>query len=94
MARIKKVVCDVLKPHRPAGLEFATAVAEKSPGSVVNLKVTAVDQNTESVILRVEGEQLDYEAISATIVEMGGSIHSVDEVEVIHIAEADLKNSQ
>lgn len=93
MTHIKKIVCDVLKPHRPAVLEFAAAVAEKSPGSVVNLKVEAVDQNTESVMLRVEGEQLDYEAIAATIVEMGGSIHSVDEVEVVHLPDADQKGS-
>ena len=34
MIRIKKIVFDVLKPHRPTGLEFASAVAEKCPGSV------------------------------------------------------------
>jgi len=93
MAHIRKVVCDVLKPHRPAVLEFAAAVAEKCPGCIVNLKVEAVDQNTESVMLRVEGEQLDYEVISTTIIEMGGSIHSVDEVEVIHLPGADQDSS-
>lgn len=90
MTNLRKVVFDVLKPHRPTGLEFATAVAEKCPGSIVNLNVQAVDQNTESVMLRVEGENLDFEILSSVIVEMGGSIHSVDEVEVIHTTDADL----
>jgi hypothetical protein len=82
MTQIRKVVFDVLKPHRPTGLEFASAIAEKCPGSVVNLKVAAVDQNTESVFLRIEGKGLDYELIADTILQMGASIHSVDEVEV------------
>lgn len=84
MTQIRKVVFDVLKPHRPTGLEFASAIAEKCPGSVVNLKVAAVDQNTESVFLRIEGEHIDYELIADTILQMGASIHSVDEVEVMH----------
>lgn len=88
MTDIRKLVFDVLKPHRPTGLEFASAVAEKCPGSVINLKVAAVDQNTESVMLRVEGENLDYEGIAETIVQMGASIHSVDEVEVIRSQES------
>ena len=83
MTQIRKVVFDVLKPHRPTGLEFASAIAEKCPGSVVNLKAAAVDQNTESVFLRIEGGNLDYELIADTILQMGASIHSVDEVEVI-----------
>jgi len=83
MTNLRKVVFDVLKPHRPTGLELATALAEKCPGCVVNLNVQAVDQNTESVVLRVEGENLDFEVLSSAIVEMGGSIHSVDEVEVM-----------
>jgi len=89
MTQIRKVVFDVLKPHRPTGLEFASAVAEKCPGSVVNLKVAAVDQNTESVFLRIEGGSLDYEVISETILQMGASIHSVDEVEVMQSQEPD-----
>jgi hypothetical protein len=88
MIRIKKIVFDVLKPHKPAGLEFASAIAEKCPGSVINLNVEAVDQNTESVLLRVEGDSLDFDIISSTILELGGSIHSVDEVEVIHLPDS------
>jgi len=85
MTNLRKVVFDVLKPHRPTGLEFATVLAEKCPGCVVNLNVQAVDQNTESVMLRVEGENLDFDVLSEAIVEMGGSIHSVDEVEVTQL---------
>ena len=83
MPQIRKLVFDVLKPHRPTGLDFASAIAGKCPGSVVNLKVAAVDQSTESVVLRIEGGNIDYQLIAEAIVEMGASIHSVDEVEVM-----------
>ena len=89
MINIRKIVFDVLKPHRPTGLEFAATLAEKSPGCVVNVNVEAVDQNTESVMIRVEGEKIDFDVISNAIIEMGGSIHSVDEVEVIAAGNTD-----
>lgn len=89
MTRVKKIVFDVLKPHRPTGLELATALAKKCPGCVVNVNVEAVDQNTESVLIRVEGDDLDFDGISNAILKMGGSIHSVDEVEVIEAAAPD-----
>ncbi len=40
-------------------------------------------------MIRVEGDDLDFDAISSAILEMGGSIHSVDEVEVIEVATPD-----
>ncbi len=87
MITVKKVVLDVLKPHKPNGLEFATLLSEKCPESLINLSVSAVDENTESVVLVIEGDSLEYERILATIQEMGGSVHSIDEVEVLNSSE-------
>ncbi|MCK4690208.1 MAG: hypothetical protein KAT20_00250, partial [Desulfuromonadales bacterium] len=44
--------------------------------------VTGVDEKTESVVIVIAGENLKYEAIAEAISEMGGSIHSIDKVEV------------
>ncbi len=82
MTTIKRIVLDVLKPHRPDSLEFSTVVAGRSPGCRLVLTVTAVDEQTESVVLEIEGADLQYDAISAAISDMGGSVHSIDEVEV------------
>ena len=79
---VKRVMLDVLKPHQPNGLEFATAIANSAPGTHVKLTVAAVDERTESVVIVVEGERLDFEAIREVIANLGGSIHSIDEVEV------------
>lgn len=82
MSNLKRIVLDVLKPHQPSGLEFAGALADALEGCRVRLMVDEVDEKTESVILDITGENIDFEAASAKITELGGSVHSVDEVEV------------
>jgi hypothetical protein len=44
--------------------------------------VTEVDEKTESVVVSVAGEHIPFEEISATIISLGASVHSIDEVEV------------
>jgi len=82
VVNVKRMMLDVLKPHQPNGLEFATAIADKTPGASVKLTVAAVDERTESVVIVLEGESLDFDAIKGVIANLGGSIHSIDEVEV------------
>ncbi|GAB4337449.1 MAG: DUF211 domain-containing protein [Desulfobulbaceae bacterium] len=80
MTSIRRIVIDVLKPHHPNSLEFAIAVADRMPGARVEVTVSEMDEKTESVIVVIEGEALDYEAITGAVNDMGGSIHSIDEV--------------
>ena len=82
MVHIKRVVLDVLKPHNPNALDFTTAIAEKVPDCRIKLTVTAMDEKTETVLLMIEGEQVQFNVISEIIGSLGGSIHSIDEVEV------------
>lgn len=87
MAQIKRVVLDVLKPRHPSILEFANTLAALGPDYRVTVKVDEVDDKTESVMLTVEGDGVDFEAIQASIKALGGSLHSVDEVEVTGASE-------
>jgi hypothetical protein len=80
MAIVKRILLDVLKPHQPGALEFAQTLADLDPGYRVNLRVEEVDENTESIIVVIEGEDIRFEEIDQTIKKMGGTIHSVDEV--------------
>lgn len=73
---------DVLKPHQPNALEFASTLAELGADYRVKLTVTEVDEKTESTILIVEGREIEFDAIAEAIKEMGASVHSIDEVEV------------
>ncbi|HBH35096.1 MAG TPA: hypothetical protein DDW45_01425 [Gammaproteobacteria bacterium] len=83
MATIRKITLDVLKPHRPNALEFAAAVADLGQEMRVQVIVDAVDEKTESVLLVIEGGEIDFDAISQRISELGATLHSIDAVEVV-----------
>jgi hypothetical protein len=89
MAIVKKLVLDVLKPHHPGGLEFAKAIAEQGKDYRVRFTVEGVDEKTETVMVVIEGEDIQFDAIEQAIESMGGSLHSVDEVEVLSAGESD-----
>lgn len=86
MVKVKRLVLDILKPHQPNGLEFASTLAEQSPDCYIKLSVEEVDERTETVVLIITGGNIQFDVISGTINDMGGTIHSIDEVEVIYIA--------
>ena len=81
MMLVKRVVLDVLKPHQPNALEFCRSLAAAAQCRV-HLTVTEMDENTESLRISIEGEAIDFDAVQARIDELGGSLHSIDEVEV------------
>jgi hypothetical protein len=82
MAKVKRVVLDVLKPHHPSALDFAKALADQGTRCNVKLTVEEVDEKTESITLVIEGEDILFDAIVDTIKDLGGSLHSIDMVEV------------
>ncbi|MGB5541551.1 MAG: DUF211 domain-containing protein [Gammaproteobacteria bacterium] len=82
MVSVKRIILDVLKPHQPNALEFSRVIASVGNDYRVTLTVLEVDENTETLQVVVAGDAIDYEAVQAAISDMGGSIHSIDEVEV------------
>ncbi len=82
MASVRRIVLDVLKPHQPNALEFCQAIARKGADYYVHLTVNEMDESTETLQLEITGNAIDFDAVQSTINDMGGSIHSVDEVEV------------
>ena len=80
MTDVKKIVLDVLKPHNPSLVELSRRLAALHGVVGVNCTVDEVDQETESIKITIEGTNIDYEKVEATVREMGGVIHSVDSV--------------
>ena len=83
MASVQRLVLDVLKPHLPNTLEFARTIAALGEDYRVNIRVVEVDEQTETLLVMIEGAGLDFERISAAISENGASLHSIDEVSVV-----------
>ena len=86
MSSLKRIVLDVLKPHHPNALDFASAIADENSGCRVTVTVTEVDEKTESTVVVIEGDDIPYQEIVGIITRLGGSVHSIDEVEVSNVA--------
>lgn len=82
MVSVKRIMLDVLKPHQPNALEFSQAIAKVGEDYRVCLTVIEMDENTETLQLEIEGSVIDFDAIESAITSMGGSLHSIDQVEV------------
>jgi hypothetical protein len=83
MSAIRRIVLDILKPHHPNALDLAQAIAALGPDYRVGLKVTAVDEKTESAFVTVEANAIDFERVKDAIGSMGATVHSIDAVDVI-----------
>ena len=81
MVLVKRLVLDVLKPHRPSVLEFGRLLAQQGEHHV-KLTVLEMDDKTETLRLVIEGPDIDFDRVQTAIAEFGASLHSIDEVEV------------
>jgi len=89
MVRVTRLVLDVLKPHHPNGLEFSRVIADRVDQGVIRFSVAEVDENTETIVLTIQGENILYEQVEEAIRLLGASVHSIDEVEVVNVSETE-----
>ena len=80
MGKIRRLVLDTLKPHDPSIIELSQSLSELSGIEAVNISIYEMDRKVENAKITIEGENLIYSQIIKVIEEMGGTIHSVDEV--------------
>jgi len=80
MAKIRRLVLDTLKPHEPSIIDLASILSELEGVSAVNISIYELDRKVENAKVTIEGEYISFEMVSKTIEEMGGTIHSIDEV--------------
>jgi len=80
MAPIKRLVIDILKPYEPTTIEFAQDVSDLDGVKGVNATLLETDHQVQNIKLTVEGKDVDYEAVQGRIDELGGTVHSVDQI--------------
>ncbi|GAB3680849.1 DUF211 domain-containing protein [Salinarchaeum chitinilyticum] len=80
MADTRRIVLDVLKPHDPPLLRFTDSVADAASVTGATGTLVELDEDVQNVSLTVEGENLDLQAIESAIEDLGGTVHSVDQV--------------
>lgn len=77
---VKRLVLDVLKPHQPDLPELAARLSSIEGVDGVNISLVEIDQNTESVRITIEGDDINLNHLETTMKDCGAAIHSVDEV--------------
>lgn len=77
---IRRLVIDTLKPHQPDIVTFATDVAGCDGVDGVNAELVETDREVQNVKFTVEGEAVDVSQIEKTIADLGGTVHSIDQV--------------
>jgi len=80
MGKLRRLVLDTLKPHEPDIINFATQLSELEGITAVNISIYEIDRKVENAKITIEGEQIAYPTVLAIIEEMGGTVHSIDEV--------------
>jgi hypothetical protein len=85
MIEVTRLVLDILKPHHPTILDFAKGIAAVNDEWKVTINLIEMDDQTQTLEALIEGSDIDLEQITEAINEMGGSLHSVDSVQVIHV---------
>ena len=80
MAEIRRLVLDTLKPHEPNIIDLADVLSEIVGVSAVNISIYELDRKVENAKITIEGEDISFEKVSEMIKDMGGTIHSIDEV--------------
>lgn len=78
---LKKIVLDVLKPIRePTLVTLAKNLSRVSGVKEVSIVVSEMDVETVTLVITINGSNIDYEEVESTLRELGVALHSVDEV--------------
>ncbi len=77
---LRRLVLDVLKPHKPSIVDVALKLSRVEGVNGVNCILSEVDQETENIKVIVEGININFQELSDALEELGAVIHSVDGV--------------
>lgn len=80
MAKIRKLVLDVMKPHDPSVIVYTEKLADIDNIYGVNSSVVEIDEEVENLKVTLEGDDVDFASVDLVINDLGGSIHSIDRV--------------
>lgn len=80
MSDLRRIVFDVLKPHDPTLAEFTNHVADAESVEAATASLVERDEEVQNVKITVEGAAVDLDAVEAAVDDLGGSVHSIDQV--------------
>lgn len=80
MSKIRRMVLDIMKPHKPSVIKYSSDLANLNCVEGVNSSMVEIDHEVENIKVTLEGDDIDYDKVEGIIDQLGGSIHSIDKV--------------
>ncbi len=91
MAKIRRLVLDVVIPNIVDVVKLTQDLADLAAVKGANSMVSEIDKNVINLKLVLEGADLKFKEIEGVIQSHGGSVHSIDNVvagkEIIEVVE-------
>ncbi|RLG69220.1 MAG: hypothetical protein DRO07_02585 [Candidatus Iainarchaeum archaeon] len=79
---IKRLVLDVMKPHKPDIVDLGKQISSLPGISGCNLTVLEIDKSVENVKITIEGDNISAKEIEKVLEENGATVHSIDKVSI------------
>ncbi|WEL17626.1 MULTISPECIES: DUF211 domain-containing protein [unclassified Halorhabdus] len=80
MSTIRRLVIDLLKPNEIENVEFARTIADLDGVEGANVSLLESDKDVQNLKITIEGEGIDDGSVTTAVEDLGGTVHSVDEV--------------
>jgi len=80
MVDARRLVLDLLKPHEPDVVTFAESLADYEGVAGVNVVLLETDKEVQNVKMTLEGDSIPVDAVHDAVDDLGGTVHSIDEV--------------
>ena len=77
---LRRIVLDVLKPYEPGKIDICEKLSSVKGVDGINVITVEMDRAVENVKIVIEGPGFEYDDIRTILEDMGGAIHSIDEV--------------
>ena len=91
---IRRLILDVLKPHKPNVVEVSEALSHLGGVEGVNIIINEIDQKVENAKVIVVGSSISFEEIQKKLEELGATVHSIDQVAAGKIIIEEVKTPQ
>ncbi|MCD6246975.1 MAG: DUF211 domain-containing protein [Candidatus Diapherotrites archaeon] len=79
---IKRLVLDVMKPHKPDIVDLGKQISSLPGISGCNLTVLEIDKSVENVKITIEGDNISAKEVEKVLEENGATVHSIDKVSI------------
>lgn len=82
---VKRLLLDILKPRELSIIELSKALCSVKGVEDVDITVTEVDSQTETIKVTIKGSHIETDALKAVIEKYGVSMKGMDEISVTRI---------